>query len=190
MGGAMSRLQTTRRVLVPILILAVPALLWWSGALSDFDLDAVRALVEQAGAWGPVLFLLMFALLQPFGISSHVFILTAAVIWPPQIALPLSWSGTMLSAIVAFFTSRVLARDVIQKRIPKRFRRWDDALAERGFRTVLMLRLLFFTTFLVQFMFGLTKVRWRDYLLGTALGNLPMIVLEIIFADKVLAWIG
>ena len=41
-----------------------------------------------------------------------------------------------------------------------------------------------------ELMYGLTKVRYRDYLLGTALGNTPQIVIEVLCADWVLAWIG
>ena len=186
----MSRTRTAARVLIPLALVAGLAGLWWSGLLAEFDIETVRAMVADAGALGPLLYLLLFALLQPFGISAHIFILTAALCWSPQVALPLAWSGSMLSAVVAFFTSRTLARDAIQARIPPRLRRWDEALEANGFRTVLVLRLLFFTTFLVQLMYGLTKVSWRDYLLGTALGNLPIIVIEVVFADRVLAWLG
>ncbi len=186
----MSRARTTAQVVIPLIFIVGLVTLWSSGVLPDFELEAMRDMVADAGTMGPLLFLLLFALVQPFGLSAHIFILTAAMAWPPELALPLSWTGSMLSAIVAFLTSRTLARDLIAARIPPRLRRWDDALEHRGFRTVLILRLVFFTTFLVQLMYGLTSVRWRDYLLGTALGNLPLIILEIAFADRVLAWIG
>ncbi|MFT5681721.1 MAG: putative membrane protein YdjX (TVP38/TMEM64 family) [Myxococcota bacterium] len=186
----MSRARTAARILIPMALVIGAAVLWWSGVLSDFEVDTVRTLVADAGAMGPVIFLLLFAFVQPFGLSAHIFILTAAMAWPPEVALPLSWTGSMLSAVVAFVVSRTLARDFIQSRIPPRLRRWDEALEQRGFRTVLFLRLIFFTTFLVQLMYGLTGVRWRDYLLGTALGNLPIIILEITFAERMLAWIG
>lgn len=185
-----SRTRAIARILIPMTVIIGLAVLWSSGMLPDFDLQTVRTMVADAGTMGPLLFLLLFALVQPFGLSAHIFILTAAMAWPPEIALPLSWTGSMLSAVVAFVTSRTLARDLIAPRIPARLRRWDEALERRGFRTVLVLRLVFFTTFLVQLMYGLTAVRWRDYLLGTALGNLPLIILEITFADRVLAWIG
>ena len=55
---------------------------------------------------------------------------------------------------------------------------------------MLMLRLVFWTTFVVQMMFGLSRVRFRDYALGTALGNLPLIVVEVLFVDQVLRWLG
>ena len=126
---------------------------------------------------------------QPFGISAHIFILTAALAWSPALAIALSWIGSLLAASVAFVTSRTLARDSIQAWVPDRLRRWDDALENNGLRTVVLLRLLFFTTFLVQLMYGLTKVRYRDYILGTALGNTPQIIIEVLFADWVLAWI-
>lgn len=163
--------------------------LWRSGLLSSLDLETVRGLVAGAGPWGPSAFVLAFGLLQPFGVSAHLFVLSAALAWRPGAAILAAWSGSMVSAVVAFVTARYLARDAIQGLVPPRLRRWDEALAQSGFQTVLVLRLLFWTTFVVQLMYGLSRVRWRDYLLATALGNLPLIVLEVLFADQVLAWL-
>ena len=184
------RTQSIARVLIMLLVVVGMAALWWNSSQAGLDLETVRSMVADAGAMGPLLFLLLFALLQPFGISAHIFILTAALAWSPAMAIILSWIGSLLAASVAFVTSRTLARDAIQARVPERLRRWDDALERNGLRTVILLRFLFFTTFLVQLMYGLTKVRYRDYLLGTALGNTPQIVIEVLCADWVLAWIG
>ena len=112
-----------RRVVLPLLFIGAAVALWQSGALQDLSVDGVRARIAAAGAWGPVLYLLLFALLQPFGLSGHVFVLTAALVWPPQLALPLAWLGSMLAASVAFATSRYLARDFVQSRVPPRLRR-------------------------------------------------------------------
>ena len=163
--------------------------LWRSGLLAELDLETLRELVAAAGPWGPLVFVLAFGLLQPFGMSSHLFVLSAALAWRPGPAILASWAGAMLAAVVAFVAARYLARDTIQGLVPPRLRQWDDALEANGFRTVLVLRLLFWTTFVVQLMYGLTRVRWRDYLLASAIGNLPLIVLEVCFADRVLAWL-
>ncbi|MEL6348158.1 MAG: VTT domain-containing protein [Myxococcota bacterium] len=163
---------------------------WTSGAFASLDVEQLRRMVAAAGGWGPALFVVCFGLLQPFGVSAHLFILAAAVIWPPGVAVGMSWAGAMLAAMVAFVLSRYIARDLIEGLVPERLRKWDNALEKRGFITVLGLRLIFFTTFVVQLMFGLTRVRWRDYLAATAIGNLPVIVLEVVFADAILRWLG
>ena len=105
----MSRARTAIRILIPVVILAALGALWWSGALSGFDLETVRSMVADAGALGPVIFLVLFALVQPFGVSAHVFVLTAAMAWSPAVAIPLSWTGAMLAAVVAFVTSRTVS---------------------------------------------------------------------------------
>ena len=170
----------------------VAALVWlWSvGTLQALDVQQTRVLIQQAGPLGPVIYLLLFGLLQPIGLSAHVLVPAAALAWSPGWAVLLAWSGSMLAATAAFWASRTVAREAVQARVPDRMRRWDDALASRGFRTVLMLRLIFWTTFVVQMMFGLSQVRFRDYFLGTALGNLPLIVIEILFVEQVLGWLG
>jgi uncharacterized membrane protein YdjX (TVP38/TMEM64 family) len=164
--------------------------LWSSGLLSEVDIALLRQLIAASGAWGPAIYLLLFGLLQPVGLSAHVLVPAAALAWPPGMAIGMAWLGSMLAATVAFAATRTFARGAVAQRVPSRLRRWDEALSSRGFQTVLVLRLIFWTTFLVQLMFGLSQVRWRDYLLGTALGNLPVIVLEVVFIEQVLDWLG
>lgn len=186
----LSRIRVAIQVSALLLLGAASVGLWTSGLLEDLDAEKVRLMVAQAGWKGPLIYLLIFGLLQPIGFAAHVLILAAAVAWPPHIALPLAWTGMMLAACTSFVLSRYLARDLIDALVPQRFRRWDERLARDGLRTMLVLRLIFFTTFFVQIMFGLTRVRWRDYLLGTALGNLPVLAFEVIFADQVLTWMA
>ena len=39
-------------------------------------------------------------------------------------------------------------------------------------------------------MLAVSKVRFRDYVLGTAIGNLPVLILIVVFADRLATWMG
>jgi hypothetical protein len=54
---------------------------------------------------------------------------------------------------------------------------YDEAIAARGLRTVIVLRLTFFIAPWAHWLLGLTKVRFRDYVLGTTIGLAPMMAL-------------
>ncbi|MGB3097582.1 MAG: VTT domain-containing protein, partial [Candidatus Deferrimicrobiaceae bacterium] len=51
-----------------------------------------------------------------------------------------------------------------------KLKKYDDAIERNGFATVLYLRLIYFPFTPMNFGMGLTKVRFRDYVLGTGLG--------------------
>src|SRR5207245_10520288 len=59
-----------------------------------------------------------------------------------------------------------------------RFRALDQAVAEQGFRIVLLMRLSpLFPFILLNYALSLTRVRFRTYVLASALGMLPNIAL-------------
>src|SRR4030042_533366 len=71
---------------------------------------------------------------------------------------------------LAFFIGRYLGRDFAASLIGDRLKRYDDAIERNGFAAVLYLRLIYFPFTPMNFGMGLTKVRFRDYFSGTALG--------------------
>lgn len=161
--------------------------------LGDFDTSlsphAVRERLLGWGVWGPVLFVLAFGLLQPFGFAAHVFIVGASLVWTPWIGAGLSWLGVMLSSACAFGFARWMGREWVQKRLPPRLRRWDEALATRGFRTVLLMRLLLFTFGPMQLMLGVSNVGFASYMFATAIGVVPMIVIESFGGASLVGWL-
>ena len=91
-------------------------------------------------------------------------------------------AGSLLGASAAFFIGRTFARKWTQQRIAAwpRFRALDGALGERGFWIVLLTRLSpLFPFNLLNYAYGVTAVRPRDYIAGSWLGMLPATVLYV-----------
>ncbi len=80
------------------------------------------------------------------------------------------------AGIVSFWLSRVLARGWVAERIARspKFAAIDRAVARGGLKMVLLLRVSPVSPFaFLSYSMGLTRVRFRDYFLGTLLGALP-----------------
>jgi uncharacterized membrane protein YdjX (TVP38/TMEM64 family) len=87
--------------------------------------------------------------------------------------------GSVLGATAAFLVGRTLARGWIARRIEgwPRFRALDRALGRRGFWIVLLTRLSpAFPFNLLNYAYGLTSVRLREYVLGSWIGMFPATV--------------
>ncbi len=84
--------------------------------------------------------------------------------------------GSTLGATAAFFVGRTFAREWIASKVrawPK-FRAVDRAVEARGFWIVLLTRLSpLFPFFLLNYAYGVTAVRPREYVLGSWLGMMP-----------------
>lgn len=95
-------------------------------------------------------------------------------------------AGSLLGAAGAFLVGRFLARDWVKRRIERlpRFDALDSAVRADGFKIVFLSRLSpFFPFFLLNYAFGVTAVRFRDYVLATWLGLLPALALLVYFGS-------
>lgn len=181
--------RLARWAAVLVVVVAIVALAR-SGVYKGLTIEGVRQRIDAYGALGPVVFLAAFALLQPLGLSAHAFTIGAALIWPTPIAFLLSWAGTVGASITSFVFSRFVARDWAQARLPARVRRWEEHLVTRPFRTVLLLRLLFYTAPPVQLMLGASRVPFRAWLPATALGMAPTALAVTVLGQWLIARFG
>jgi uncharacterized membrane protein YdjX (TVP38/TMEM64 family) len=177
------------KVVAGVAILAAAIALVASGEYESMSPAGIRERVLSWGMWGPVLFVLAFALLQPLGVAAHVFIVGATLVWPPVTSLFLSWTGAVLASAASFYLARWMGREWVQARLPARLQKWNGRLATHGFRTVLVMRLLFFTFGPMQLMLGVSRVRFGPYLVASALGMLPMIALESFVGASLVGWL-
>lgn len=171
---------------------AVAALFAWvyvSGAYEQFDPATMRDWIRAAGPWGGLLFVASYSVFQPFGVNGLVFLLSAPLIWNPTEAFLLNWAGTAGTGLFSYAGARFMARDWIQERLPRRVRRFDERLRTHGFRTVLLLRLIFYTTPSVQWALGVSQVRFFPFLVASVLGVAPFTLGTTLVGIRVAAWI-
>jgi uncharacterized membrane protein YdjX (TVP38/TMEM64 family) len=141
---------------------------------------ATRA-VGELGVWGYVAFVLVFALLQPFGLPGTVLIVAAPMIWPWPLAFALSMTGTMAASVIGFSFARFVARDWVTPRIPRRFQRFAAALESRGFTTVFLLRLVFWMPPPLHAFLGVSGVRFSTHFWGSLAGYVaPLLVVSYV----------
>jgi uncharacterized membrane protein YdjX (TVP38/TMEM64 family) len=166
-------------------VLAVLLLAAQLGVFERFaDPQRVRETLVAMGPWGYLAFVIAYAVLQPFGLPGTVFIMAAPLIWPWPVAFGLSMAGTMAASVVGFSFSRFVARDWLTTKIPGRFRKYDEALAHRAFRTVFLLRLIFWMPPLLHAFFGVSKVRFGTHFWGSFAGYLLPLFLVSFFGER------
>ncbi len=148
--------------------------LTWVGAFEPLrDPDQIEEWLEAAGIWGQVLYVLGFLALQPLSLPGALLIVPATFVWPAWQVFLLSWIGGILASTVAFAIARWLGRDWVDARLPDRFRKWDDRLAEHGLLATITLRLLTGYAPPADWVLGVSSVTVPQFLIGTAIGLIP-----------------
>lgn len=108
-----------------------------------------------------------------------------------------TWIGATIGATGAFLLARFLGRDFVDQLLRGKLRALDERLRERGFMSLLVIRLVPLFPFNgVNFGCGFTGIRLRDYVLATAIGIVPgTFVYQYLFAtfgrrilDQGFAW--
>ncbi len=164
-------------LLIAALVAIVAALLWWL-PIKDWIRDLLEwTAAHRRTAWA--LYVLIYIVATVLFIPATPLTFAAGAIFGLATGSILVSLGSTLGATAAFFVGRSLARDWVSRKISgwPRFRALDAALGERGFLIVLLTRLSpAFPFFLLNYAYGVSTVRPRDYVLGSWLGMMPATV--------------
>jgi uncharacterized membrane protein YdjX (TVP38/TMEM64 family) len=168
-----------------VVVVASAALVLANGAPSA---SRMEELFVESGPWGPVVFVVSIVLIQPLGVPGILWMAPAGLIWPIPVAIGLSWLGNMGASSVGFAFARWIGRDWVAARIPPRLVALDARLGHRGIAPVVGLRLLTGGLAPADWLLGLSSVRWRVFLVGTAIGMVPGVTMAVVAGGGVLGW--
>ena len=153
-----------------------------------FTVD-IRALLREAlagleslGAWGPVIFVLLYIVAAVLFVPGSALTLGAGALFGVGLGSVLVSAGATLGATAAFLVGRYLARDWVAKKIEGNaaFAALDRAVAADGWKIVGLTRLSpAFPFTLLNYAFGLTRVSLRDYVLASWIGMMPGTVMYV-----------
>lgn len=158
-----------------VLLVAGLAIGLGGGREAAARIPALVAWVEGAGAAAPLLFVVGYAVGTVLLVPGSFMTLAAGAVFGVFQGTMLVAAGATLGMMLAFLLSRRLARGLVQRRLAAtpRLEVLDRAVGADGLRIVLLLRLSpLFPFALLNYLLGLTQVRFRDYLLGS-LGIIP-----------------
>jgi uncharacterized membrane protein YdjX (TVP38/TMEM64 family) len=166
---------------VAILVVAAAATLFLLPNANQRLLNVLEQ-VRSAGPWGPLVMIAVYMVGSVLFVPGSILTIGAGFIFGIPLGTATVSIGSTLGAGTAFLLARTLLRDWIGGRITAhpRFRALDEAVAGQGFKIVLLTRLSPLLPFnLLNYAFGLTKVRLRDYMLASWIGMLPGALLYV-----------
>ena len=171
--------QIRRAIIVQIsgLIVVAVALFFLSRIYPVVDiLAAVQQRVMRWGVWSaicyPVLYACCNVLLLPGGVLSIGAGFFFGLWWGFFIAL----AGNVAGAAIAFFISRWIGRQWLKRKLLRNptLHALDPAVEREGWKIILLSQLHpLFPTSLLNYLYGLTRIRFRVCMLWVAIGQAP-----------------
>ena len=151
-----------------------------------FNLQShVRSLLEwidTLGIWGPIVFIIIDILVVVTLFPGVLITLGAGFLFGVTMGSVYIITATTIGALLAFLFARYLLTERIVNylRSYPRLKFVDELLAEDGWKLVLATRLIpFFPFKLSNYLFGLTKFKLRDFLIGTFFGIWPITIFNV-----------
>jgi uncharacterized membrane protein YdjX (TVP38/TMEM64 family) len=179
------RRRNIARAMVVLMLTALVAA-WLTAPVPLIDaLVSIRAWIAGVGAWGPVVYMLLYALAVVLLVPGSLLALAAGLAYGPW-GLPLAVSAATAGAALAFLIGRYLAGEWLRKLSNRRLllRAVESAVTEGGWRFVALIRLSPLLPFsLLNYYFGITRISFRQYLFGTLFGIVPGTSVNVLLAS-------
>jgi phospholipase D1/2 len=178
--------QLLRLALIAAALVAGSALLW--RLLPPIEPPKVLAWIEaiEQHTWSPLFFVAAYILgsfvMFPITLLSAL----GATVFPPLKAVAISFTGTMVSAALHHILATRWLKDHVRKALGPTRKKVDEALGDRSVTTIALIRMVPLAPFaLVNLAAGSLGVRFRDFMLGTAIGLAPGITVVCLFGRQV-----
>jgi uncharacterized membrane protein YdjX (TVP38/TMEM64 family) len=171
-------------LLVFIIVILVLSYVFGIGA----KLAALRGWIEALGALGPAVFILIYAGAVVAALPGSAITIIAGAIFGSVLGVIVVSIASTLGAALAFLVGRYFARDAIAKWLSKRerFKKLDDLTEKHGAVIVALVRIVpIFPFNIVNYGFGLTRVRFWTYVFWSWVCMLPGTVLYVVGTDAI-----
>ena len=160
-----------------------------TGFTDDVTVESVRELMQASGVLGFVVFVAVFTLGELMHVPGLVFVGAASLAYGQGLGMLAAFCGALTSVAVSFWLIRTIGGqplDGFQRPLVKRV---FAKLEERPILTVAVLRVIFILAPALNYALAMSKVRFRDFFLGSALGLLLPIPIFVLAFDSLAAWL-
>jgi uncharacterized membrane protein YdjX (TVP38/TMEM64 family)/rhodanese-related sulfurtransferase len=138
------------------------------------DPAALEAWVAGAGAAGPLLFIMIYALATVLFLPGAALTLVGGALFGPVAGTLYNLTGATIGAVIAFLAARHLAADWVRHRAGPRLGGIMGGVEAEGWHFVAFTRLVpLFPFNLLNYVLGLTRIPLAQYALASALFMLP-----------------
>jgi uncharacterized membrane protein YdjX (TVP38/TMEM64 family) len=141
---------------------------------------------RDLGIWAPVFVAAFYIIACVLLLPGSVLTLGAGFLFKVTVGTITVSIGSTLGACAAFIVGRTIARKWITSKIAQneKFAAIDQAVAQQGFKIVLLTRLSpVFPFNMLNYSFGLTKISFWKYALGSWIGMIPGTIMYVYFGS-------
>lgn len=177
-----------KRLAVLLLVVSAIVAIRMTGATAYLDQDTLRELIASYGTLAPAVYMLVYAIAPALFLPGLPITIAGGILFGPFWGVVYSITSATVGACVAFLISRYVGRTWIEEKLKSpRWQQLDTMVAQHGWKAVAFTRLIpIFPFNLLNYAFGLTKVKFHHYALTSFVCMLPACIAFIVFSSSLL----
>lgn len=177
-----------KRILLLVVIVAVILAIRFTGAAGYLEQETLRQLIESYGILAPLVYMVGYIIAPVLLLPGLPITIAGGILFGPFWGVVYTIIGATLGACAAFLVARYIARDWVEKRLQSpKWRRLDQGVEDHGWKVVAITRLIpLFPFNLLNYAFGLTRIKFLHYAVTTFICMLPGCIAYIVFSSSLL----
>ncbi|KIN83201.1 TVP38/TMEM64 family protein [Clostridium botulinum] len=153
----------------------------------DINAVSIKEYINSYGAIAPIIYIILFTLVPLTLFPDSILAIAGGMAFGMVEGSIYTIIGAICGASLSFYIARLLGRTVVEKLIRGKGKWFEDGVEKNGFLVVFILRLIPLVPFdIISYGAGLSKIKFKDFILATMVGIIPGILVFINLGDKVL----
>ena len=153
----------------------------------EVPINELKFYINDLGIWAPIVFVVLYAFATIF-IPSTPFMALSGVLFGFKYGLLYTVIGGFISAMFVFILSRLLgaafSEKILRNERLKKIGDYNESFREHGLWSLIILRIMPVMPFnVLNLLMGISKIKTRDYILGTLIGLAPSNVITVYFGS-------
>ncbi|HXD90049.1 MAG TPA: VTT domain-containing protein [Candidatus Binataceae bacterium] len=161
-------------VRILLLTLLAGAIVWMGLHRAQWSAANLEAQLRSLGFWAPAAFVALYALATVLFFPGSILTLAGGGLFGPLWGTLWNLTGATIGAGLAFLIARYAAADWVRNKTGERLKRMIEGVEGEDWRFVAFVRLVpLFPFNLLNYALGLTRIRFGEYLLTSAICMAP-----------------
>jgi len=147
--------------------------------------ENIKAFVDSYGIFSPIIYIILFTFVPLTLFPDSILAIAGGMCFGMVGGFIYTMIGAMFGGMLSFFLAKTLGHKTFKKFIKNDLSNLENAIKNRGFILVFILRLIpLFPFDVISYAAGFSGVKFKDFALATILGIIPGVFVFINIGDK------
>ncbi len=180
--------NSSKKILIFIILIAIAIFsVKYFHIENYFTKEKIEQIISKSGIWAPVIFILIYSITPILFLPGIPFAIIAGAFFGPFWGVVYADIGATIGASLSFLIARYFLKEWVENKVKgTKFEKLYNDVEKNGWKVVAFTRLIpIFPYNMLNYFFGITKVRFIHYFFATLIFMIPGAVGYVVFGSSI-----